>query len=775
MSSRLKSKKLLKLTSLTTACLIAVVFAFFLIQKSVWTKYDYQALDGFYKTAVKKGYGPKKSSFPQIKYLTITDETYSYTHKNFLDRSFLAKANTALSELGVEAVAYDIIFPYPTNLASDTLFFESIRNLDCVYLPIGLRTANTPGNFAWKQDEAYKKFKTRLKKPVLKGESNPFHGISALMQYDTFAKAAFNSGHISSFTDEDGTSRHLLMVIKIEEKFFPTLSLSMFLDYAKIPFENIRIEWGKKIVITATPDSSLEKDVVIPIDDRGRAFIPYCNTWKKGFDEIPAHVLVEKMKDPNLRGNLTEIFEGNFIFIGDISLGISDLGKTPLQNDVPLIIIHTSMLNGMLTNQFYAKWSFGQILGLILVIGVLLGFSSFLRSSWILYITTAAILCTIILHTWFQFIHFTLFPIATVVGSTFFIASGLIITMEILISKDRNHIKTIFARYVPEKVVNHLLLHPDLLNLGGETREISIMMSDLRGFTSMAAEHSPKEVITILNRYFEVMVEIIMDHRGIIDEIIGDGILALFGAPEKLENHEQKAVACALAMQKAMMQININNAADGLPHLKMGIAINTGEVVVGNVGSLKRTKYGACGSEVNTTGRAESYTVGGQVLITDATYQRIKDVVQINRVMEVSMKGMTRKAKLYDVIGMSGEYNLFLDKGHDLPIQLQNTIRIKIYKLSEKIVTDTPINGCVTHLSPSTARLLLPEPFVEFENIKLHIDPEQLPKPDSFLENDEIEAYAKVLSCTQLKTEFEIMICFTSLSPKADEFFMGKT
>ncbi|MBU2629695.1 MAG: hypothetical protein KKE61_13840, partial [Proteobacteria bacterium] len=175
------------------------------------------------------------------------------------------------------------------------------------------------------------------------------------------------------------------------------------------------------------------------------------------------------------------------------------------------------------------------------------------------------------------------------------------------------------------------------------------------------------------------------------------------------------------------------------------------------------------------TGRAESYTVGGQVLITDATYQRIKDVVQINRVMEVSMKGMTRKAKLYDVIGMSGEYNLFLDKGHDLPIQLQNTIRIKIYKLSEKIVTDTPINGCVTHLSPSTARLLLPEPFVEFENIKLHIDPEQLPKPDSFLENDEIEAYAKVLSCTQLKTEFEIMICFTSLSPKADEFFMGKT
>ena len=206
--------------------------------------------------------------------------------------------------------------------------------------------------------------------------------------------------------------------------------------------------------------------------------------------------------------------------------------------------------------------------------------------------------------------------------------------------KDRERIKDTFGRYLTQEVVKRLLDSKDGLKLGGETREISIMMSDLRGFTSLTSSMKPEDVIKFLNRYLGRMVDIILDHHGIIDEIIGDGILAFFGAPETLENHPELAVACALNMQIAMQDINARNEADGLPHLEMGIAVNTGEVIVGNIGSEKRTKYGAVGSQVNFTGRVESFTVGGQVLISQTTYESLSQKLDIRDAVDVEMKGV---------------------------------------------------------------------------------------------------------------------------------------
>src|SRR5208283_4872450 len=182
------------------------------------------------------------------------------------------------------------------------------------------------------------------------------------------------------------------------------------------------------------------------------------------------------------------------------------------------------------------------------------------------------------------------------------------------------------------------------------------MMSDLRGFTALTSTMSPEQVIKFLNRYLGKMVDIILDHRGIIDEIIGDGVLAFFGAPEALENHPELAVACALKMQLAMEEINAQNESDGLPHLEMGVAVNTGEVIVGNIGSEKRTKYGAVGSQVNFTGRVESFTVGGQVLISQATYESLSQKLDIRDAVAVEMKGVPGTVKLFDVRGISGDF-----------------------------------------------------------------------------------------------------------------------
>ena len=232
--------------------------------------------------------------------------------------------------------------------------------------------------------------------------------------------------------------------------------------------------------------------------------------------------------------------------------------------------------------------------------------------------------------------------------------------------KDRDRIKDTFGRYLTQEVVKRLLESKEGLKLGGETRKISMMMSDLRGFTALTSSMKPEDVITFLNRYLGKMLEIILDHHGIIDEIIGDGILAFFGAPETLENHPELAVACALKMQIAMQEINAQNEADGLPHLEMGVAVNTGEVIVGNIGSEKRAKYGAVGSQVNFTGRLESFTVGGQVLISQATYESVAQKLDIRDALDVEMKGVPGKVKLYDVRGIFGAHEASYQTGMKL-------------------------------------------------------------------------------------------------------------
>ena len=198
----------------------------------------------------------------------------------------------------------------------------------------------------------------------------------------------------------------------------------------------------------------------------------------------------------------------------------------------------------------------------------------------------------------------------------------------------RDFIRDTFGRYVTQEVVTKLLESEGALEMGGETREVSLIMSDLRGFTAIIAEMDPEQVITFLNRYLSKMIDILLDNRAVIDEILGDGILAFFGAPEPLEDHPARAVACALSMQAAMDEINAENEAEGLPRLAMGIGVNTGSVVVGNIGSERRTKYSVVGSDVNFASRMEAFALAGQVLISAATYSRVRDLVEVDNVLD---------------------------------------------------------------------------------------------------------------------------------------------
>ena len=218
--------------------------------------------------------------------------------------------------------------------------------------------------------------------------------------------------------------------------------------------------------------------------------------------------------------------------------------------------------------------------------------------------------------------------------------------------KERDFISNTFGRYVDPEIARELLSRPEASRLGGEKRQVAILMSDLRDFTPLAEAKSPDLVLRILNRYFSRIIETIQEHRGIIVDFFGDAVLVFFDPGDgPVDPAIHRAVRCALAMQAVMQAFNAGNRAEGLPQLHMGIGIHAGEVVVGNIGSESRAKYGIVGSAVNLTQRIQSHAEGGEVVVTGAVHGVAKDHVQTKRQFEAQLKGIQENATLYVIEG----------------------------------------------------------------------------------------------------------------------------
>jgi adenylate cyclase len=364
------------------------------------------------------------------------------------------------------------------------------------------------------------------------------------------------------------------------------------------------------------------------------------------------------MGDENLRGNLTEFFEGKFVLIGDISVGSSDLGQTPLESHAPLLLIHASMLNAMLTNCFYQKWSSGNALSLIGILGVVLGLSAMLRSSWFLYGIGCAVGLVLVGLTWVQFSQFRLVPIVTVGGSVLIIFFGLVATLELVVGKERSFIKNAFARYVPEKVVDTLLSNPEMLKLGGEERVMTVLFSDLADFTRISEMISPSQLVALLNEYLTEMTDIVLAHGGIIDKFEGDAIMAEFGAPLPMAEHADMAVRAGLRMQQRLKELRETWGSKGLPALRCRVGINTGSMIVGNMGSNQVFDYTVLGDSVNLASRLEGANkrYNTALMISEFTHRSLTPGVFRVRVLDViKVKGKSKSVKVFEVYGETSE------------------------------------------------------------------------------------------------------------------------
>lgn len=309
-------------------------------------------------------------------------------------------------------------------------------------------------------------------------------------------------------------------------------------------------------------------------------------------------------------------------------------------------------------------------------------------------------------------------------------------------------IREVFGRYITDDVVNTLLASPAGLQLGGEKRKITILISDVRGFSSLCERLSPEQVVTILNIYLGAMAEVIERYRGSINEFIGDAILAVFGAPIAAEDNAERAVACALAMQLGMDEVNATLGAQGLPALEMGIGVHTGEVVVGNIGSQKRAKYGVVGSHVNMASRIETYTVGGQVLISESTAAELGGRLHTRRSFQVLPKGAREALTIYDVVGITGVHELALHEVAVHPRRLAVGAPARFTVLEGKDASCEPMPATLLSLDErGEAELAASEVPERLANIKFSLDGV----------DDEV-AYAKVLDASPAAGNFRVRL-----------------
>jgi adenylate cyclase len=298
------------------------------------------------------------------------------------------------------------------------------------------------------------------------------------------------------------------------------------------------------------------------------------------------------------------------------------------------------------------------------------------------------------------------------------------------------------------------------LQVGSQTLEVTVLLSDLRGFSVITESYSPLEVVDLLNRYLAQMCAIIYRHGGTVDKFMGDSIMALFGAPVTRPNPATQAIRCAVEMQIAMDSFNKENQNLGLPTLYMGIGINTGEVVAGKIGSDLHSEYTVIGEEVTLASRIETYTLRGQILISQKTYSRVKDLVRVADPIHVSVKGRREPVTLYELIEIGDPYNLKVPER-----ETRRSLRVEVnipftFQICEgKVVYPDTHEGRILNIS--TGGMFA----ATFDEVEPYFNMKFKPAFTALGESSD-DIYGKILKVNKEAGLYEMNIEFTVVTPK---------
>ncbi len=459
-------------------------------------------------------------------------------------------------------------------------------------------------------------------------------------------EASRYTGSFNVFADPDGTVRWMPLVFRYEQRIFPSLALEMLTAaFPETPMIVKLDEHGVQDIRIG--------NVSIPTNDKGEMLLDYYGP-AYAFPHFSATTLLHnEAPDDCLKDRL--------VVIGNTTMGLHDMRPTPFDPVFPGVELHCTVMENVIQGQFLHRsersvvyYDLGALIGLALCFLIL---QAFLRGVS-LAIASSTLLGGYVLTTHYFFLHAGMW-LNHVYPSLNLITAYLGTSVHRYLKEEREKqkIRQTFNLYVHGSVVEEMLAHPERLKLGGEKKELSVLFADIRGFTTLSERLPPEELVPQLNGYLTRMTQVVFDNHGTLDKYIGDALMALFGAPLTQEDHPYRACTTALDMVGTLGDLHRSWAERGLPIFEVGIGINTGVMMVGNMGSERRFDYTVLGDNVNLGSRLEGLTkmYGVNIVVSEMTWKYVKDDFIGRELDIVRVKGRQHPVAIYQLMGKRGD------------------------------------------------------------------------------------------------------------------------
>ena len=558
-------------------------------------------------------------------------------------RSYFTRLINYLDKGQAAIIGLDILFVEDKrDPEADKAFIEAVRNsgniVNAMYfeqedsLSWRYRMQTPPRAFEWEKFAYFLDPQARELFPDNDRIGNEFFDL---------LNAGYSLGHVNFQADVDGVVRKINLFSNFLDHSYPSLAFRIFTSLSGI--NEVKVRKGEGIHLI----SEGEEVGLIPIDENGNMLIKWAGNFQT-FRYISFYDVLEE-RIPS------EYFKDKVVLVGTSLPGLFDLRSTPFNPQFPGVEIHANILYTLLNRDFIHSFSTGQSFLFYSAIGVLVGIVIiFLSPLWSILLIFFVGMTEIFFAYYLQWEYNMWIPIISPIATLLLTFSLVYIYKYITEEKGKRFIKDTFSHFVTHSVVEELLANPDKIKLGGERKNCTVFFSDVAGFTSISEKLTPEALVKLLNDYLTEMTNIVFAYEGMLDKYEGDAIMAVFGAPIAHGNHAAKACAAALAMQEQLVKLREMWGKQGRPQLRARCGLNTGEMVVGNMGSESRFDYTVMGDEVNLGARLEpaNKTYGTEIMIGENTYQMAKDFIIARQLDLLRVIGKTKPVKVYELVGL---------------------------------------------------------------------------------------------------------------------------
>jgi len=603
---------------------------------------------------LRQKYFPNQNAYNGlIVHVDETDASVLDLTGSYLTRQHYAQVARNLGELKTAVQIWDYVFVAPKPAEGfDEIFFESNWQSNNAYYGMVFDLKEEPPAQHPPRPEWYAEYLDQTKWQVkVEGDLNKLYiGIDTLLTFREFAESSKGLGFLSLRIDPDGVFRRAPLMVRYEDAVYPSFPFRAVCDYLQVPPENIILRPGKEVVLkNAQPPGKEPRDITIPVDDRCNIIVNFVGPWSAMTHYQLSQIYKASDDRDAMVHDMIPLFKGKIAVVSVAATGAADVGPVPTDNDYPLSGIHANVMHTILSEKFLREWTIWPMFGIeFLLLAAVFGLACRFRPRG-LAIGGATLLAAYVLFVTTMFVYGSVIvnivrPVLTMVLS----AGGIVAYRYIKEEQQKEELKKSFESFLPPTIVKRIMANPESV-LEVHKRELTILFSDIKSFTTYSSVMTPDRIQTFLAEYFEAMVEIVFKYEGTVDKYIGDGLMVFFGAPDHQPDHALRCVKAAIEMQHKCRELKEKWVKEGLFPLMIRIGINTGEVVVGNFGSTLRLSYTVLGSDVNLANRLESNAPVEGIMIAKRTQELIAGQIPTLPHEPIQVKGIDALIEVYTV------------------------------------------------------------------------------------------------------------------------------